>query len=435
MKNLFKDIQHVQFEGKNSTNPLSYRFYNASQVILDKTMEEHLRIAVCFWHTLSWGHNNMLGETLFERAWHYITDPMQLAETRIHAAFEFIEKLGIKYFTFFDTDIAPEGKTLRETQKNLQLMSEKIALEMERTNIKLLWGAANTFSHDRYKAGAATNPNPEVFAYAMLKVKQAMDMTHQLNGKNFLVWGGHEKYDILLNTCLRREYDQLGYFLQMLVDYKYKIGFKGMLLIRPKAYEQTLHPYDFDTAMLFSLLQKYGIEKEFKVNIEAIPHELGHYSHVHELVYAYTNHIFGGMDVNQKYLSNMTDSNLAAKQLNHIVQIIYVMLKNNDLMTGGFNVDTQLSDQSLELIDLYYTYIHAIDLLARGLLIANDLMTSGEIEKYVDQRYIQWQSPLGQEILKGKMDFEKMTQYVLEHNLHPETSAAQSDLLENMIHF
>lgn len=349
MKNLFKDIQHVQFEGKNSTNPLSYRFYNASQVILGKTMEEHLRIAVCFWHTLSKGHNNVLGETLFERAWHYITDPMQLAEARIHAAFEFIEKLGLQYFTFFDNDIAPEGKTLRETQKNLLSVSEKIASEMQRTNIKLLWGAANTFSHGRYMAGAATNPDPEVFAYAILKVKQVMDITHQLNGANYLVWGGHEGYDILLNTCLLREYDQLARFLQMLVDYKYKIGFKGALLIQPKPYVQATHPYDFDTAMLFAFLQKYGMEKEFKVNLEAIPSVLCGHSHAHEVVYAYTNHVFGSMDINQMHLQHKADSHDDTKQLNNIVQLIYIMLKNGGMTTGGFNVDTQLNGQSLDL--------------------------------------------------------------------------------------
>ncbi len=344
MKNLFKDIPHVQFEGKNGTNPLSYRFYNASQVILGKTMEEHLRIAVCFWHTL------------FERAWHYITDPMQLAETRIHAAFEFIEKLGLKYFTFFDDDITPEGKTWHETRQNLQSVSEKIAAEMQRTNIKLLWGAANTFNH--------AQSNPEVFAYAVLKIKQAMDITHQLNGANYLVWVGHEGYD------------QLARFFQMLIDYKYKIGYKGMLLIQPKPYIQATQPYDFDMAMLFAFLQKYGMEKEFKVNLEAIPSIM----RTHEVVYAYTNHIFGGMDINQMYLQQKPDSSD-----DNIARLIYIILKNGGMMSGGFNVDTQLNGQSLDLIDLYYTYIHSVDMLARGLLMANDLMTSGEIEKYIDQ--------------------------------------------------
>jgi len=216
---------------------------------------------------------------------------------------------------------------------------------------------------------------------------------------------------------------------------EYKIGFKGTLLIQPKPYVQATHPYDFDTAMLFAFLQKYGMEKEFKVNLEAIPNVLCGHSHAHEVVYAYTNHVFGSMNVNQMYLQQKNDSHDATKQLNNIVQLIYIMLKNGGMTTGGFNVDTQLSGQSLDLIDLYYTYIHSVDMLARGLLIANDLITSGEIEKYINQRYVQWQSIFGQDILQGKLDIEKIAQYVLDHDLNPEASASQSDLLENMIHF
>lgn len=312
-------------------------------------------------------------------------------------------------------------------------MTDKIASEMQRTNIKLLWGAANIFSHDRYTSGAATNPNPDVFAYAVAKVKQAIDITHQLHGANYLLWGGHEGYDVLLNTRLNHEYDQLARFLIMLVEYKYKIGFKGALLIQPKPCDQARHPYDFDAATLFAFLQKYGIEKEFKVNIETtLGSETGH-SHAHEVVYLYTNHLFGSIDTSQMHLQSSPDSNLEAKQLNNIVQVIYIMLRNNGFSTGGFNFDTQANSQSLDLVDLYYGYIHSVDTLARGLLIANDLIAAGEIEKYIDHRYAQWQSSLGKDILQGKSDFETIAQYALDKDLNPGPLFSEEDPLEKII--
>jgi len=429
----FTDIPAIRYAGEDSSDHLSYRYYNPQQKIFGKTMEEHLRLAVCFWHTFRWSGHDIFGDQTFDRPWLHAADPMQRAEASVLAAFEFIEKLNLKYFTFHDRDIAPEGANVRETNKNLQQIADLMAVEMERSKVKLLWGTANLFSHRRYLAGAATNPNPEVFAYAVAQVKQALDITHQLHGENYVLWGGREGYDTLLNTDVRQELDQLARFLIMLVDYKYKIGFKGTLLIEPKPCEPTKHQYDYDTATVYAFLQKYHLENEFKVNIEANHATLAGHTFAHEVAYAFANKLFGSIDANQGDPQLGWDTDQFPTHLNDIVQVMYIILQNGGFTTGGFNFDTKLRRQSLDLVDMFYGHISGIDTLARGLLIAAKLVKAGELEQFVSKRYAQWHSTLGQQILDGKTDFTCLSNQVLQEEIKPTPLSGRQEMLEHMI--
>ncbi len=434
MKNFFDSITPIRYEGKDSVNPLSYRYYNPQQIVLGKTMAEHLRLAVCFWHTFCWSGHDIFGDHTFDRPWQQSeNNPMQLAEIRLRVAFEFVEKLGLNYFTFHDRDIAPEGKNLHETQRNLNIIAEKMAAEIERTGIKLLWGTANLFSHRRYLAGAATNPNPEVFSFAVAQVKQAIDITHQLKGENYVLWGGREGYDTLLNTNLKQELDQLARFLHMLVDYKHKIGFKGTLLIEPKPCEPTKHQYDYDTATVYAFLQRHQLEREFKVNIEANHATLAGHTFPHEVAYAFANNMFGSIDANQGDPQLGWDTDQFPTHLSEIVQVLYLILQNGGFTTGGFNFDTKLRRQSIDLKDMFYGHISGIDTLARGLLIAANLVTSGDLDSFIQQRYSGWQTPYGQSILGGETDFDKVMQHVLDHDLDPKPVSGRQELLENLV--
>lgn len=433
MQTFFENIPTIQYEGKDSKNPLAFRYYNPSQVVLGKTMADHLRFAVCFWHSFCWSGHDIFGDNSFERLWLNHYDPMQRAELRVKAAFEFLEKLNVNYFTFHDRDIAPEGSNLKETQKHLQQIASKIAAEMERTQKKLLWGTANLFSHRRYLAGAATNPNPEVFAYAIAQVKQAIDITQQLKSENYVLWGGREGYDSLLNTNLKQEFDQLARFLNLIVEYKHKIGFKGALLIEPKPCEPTKHQYDFDTATVFAFLQKYGLEKEFKVNIEANHATLAGHTFAHEVAYAYANNIFGSIDANQGDDQLGWDTDQFPTNLNDMIQVIYIMLQNGGFTTGGFNFDTKLRRQSIEPVDLFYGHISGMDTLARCLLKAAELIKANELDNFVKERYAGWNQSLGQNILQGKMSVDEIAQYAIDHDIDPRPVSGRQEMLESLV--
>ena len=433
MTQFFDTVAPITFAGKDTNNPLAYRYYNAEQVVLGKTMQEHLRLAVCYWHTFCWSGSDIFGDNTYDRPWFFNNDTMEHATMRARAAFEFVAKLGLNYFTFHDRDIAPEGRTLAETQKNLQIVADQFALEMERTGIKLLWGTANLFSHRRYLAGAATNPNPEVFAYAVAQVKQAFDITHTLQGENYVLWGGREGYDTLLNTNLKQESDQLGRFLSMLVDYKHKIGFKGLLLIEPKPCEPTKHQYDYDTATVFAFLQKYGLEKEFRVNIEANHATLAGHTFPHEVAYAFANDMFGSIDANQGDPQLGWDTDQFPTNLNDMVQVLYIILKNGGFTSGGFNFDTKLRRQSIDLIDMFHGHISGVDNLARALLIASRLVEKNDLEKFTEQRYSGWQAPLGQAILTNQVDFTHLAKQVTTENYNPQPVSGRQEMLENII--
>ena len=428
-------IKPIKFYGKNADKPLAYRHYNSQQIILGKTMEEHLKPALSYWHGFNWSGQDSNGDIISPNAWQTITEPMPRAIERVSTAFEFIEKLGLKYFTFHDRDIAPEEDTLRQTQDNLSVIAGKIALEMQRSQIKLLWGAADLFSHHRYKSGAATNPDPQVFAYAIAQVKKAFDITHQLNGANFAILGGREGYDTLLNTNLAQELDQLGRFLSMLVDYKYKIGFKGILLIETKPCEPTKHQFDYDSATLFSFLQKYNLENEFKVSIEANQATLAGHSFPHEAAYGITNTILGGIDINQATYQQGWDTQQFPTYLSEIVQVMYLILHQGSLAEGGFNFDTKLRRQRIHLTDMLQGIVVGIDTLAHALINAANLIETKELQSFIQNRYNRWQLPLGESILQGNIDFEAVASEILKYDNNQSAMSDKNKALEYFLSF
>ncbi len=431
MTDYFQSIDNIKFEGTDSTNPLSYRYYNENQVVLGKTMKEHLRLAVCYWHTFCWQGEDNFGHATFNRPWAQGNTPMERATHRLNAAFEFIEKLGLPFYTFHDRDAAPEGSSLKESIANLQAIGDQLEKAMDRTGIQLLWGTANLFSHRRYMAGAATNPNPDVFAYACGQVKAALDLTHRLQGQNYVLWGGREGYDTLLNTNIKQEVDQLGRFLSMLVEYKHKIGFKGTFLIEPKPCEPTKHQYDFDSATVYAFLQRYGLEKEFKVNIEANHATLSGHRFAHEIAYAYANDIFGSIDANRGDPQLGWDTDQFPLDLSELSLVLYVMLQNGGFTTGGFNFDTKLRRQSIDLEDLFYGHICGVDTLARALLIAANMIEKQTAANFIEKRYAGWKSGMGADILAGSTDLETLAQQAVSNELDPQPSSGRQELLEN----
>lgn len=430
MTDYFKDVPTITYKGTHSDNPLAYRYYDANKVVLGKTMAEHLRIAICYWHTFCWHGNDAFGHDTFDRPWLTGDTPLQRAEHRAAAAFEFVKKLGVPFYSFHDRDVSPEGSTLKESQSNLDHMADVLEKHMADTGIELLWGTANLFSHKRYMAGAATNPNPDVFAYACAQLKQALDVTHQLKGHNYVLWGGREGYDTLLNTDLKREADQFARFLSMVVDYKHKIGFKGLLLIEPKPCEPTKHQYDYDSATVLAFLQKYGLEKEFKVNIEGNHATLAGHSFAHEVAYACANNLFGSIDANQGDAQLGWDTDQFPMDLTQTTKAMYYILQHGGFTSGGFNFDTKVRRQSIEPVDLFYGHIGGIDALARALLAAAKMIESNTFKNVVEKRYAGWNNGLGKEILDKKLDLADVANAVCKNNLNPHPVSGHQELLE-----
>jgi len=429
----FGSIAPIKYEGPESENPLAYRYYDKNRIVLGKSMEAQLRPATCYWHTFAWEGNDVFGQPTFQRPWHRPGDPLQRAQEKLVAAFEFFEKLGIPYFTFHDRDVAPEGATLKESHKNLDRILESMQGQMQRTGVKLLWGTANLFSNRRFLAGAATNPDPEVFAYAAAQVTKVLEATHRLGGENYVLWGGREGYETLLNTNLKQELDQLGRFLTLVAEHKHKIGFKGLLLIEPKPKEPTKHQYDFDTANVFAFLQKYGLEKEYKVNIEANHAILSGHSFQHEVAYALSAGIFGSLDMNRGDSLLGWDTDQFPNDVAEIALVMYTLLKGGGFTSGGMNFDAKLRRPSIDAEDLFYAHIGGLDTLARGLLAAEKMIGDGKLEAAVRQRYAGWERDLGQKILKGKVSLAELSQLVLDQDLEPKAKSGRQELLENLV--
>ena len=324
-KRFFGDIGPVRFEGLKSDNPFAYRHYDPSRVVAGKTMAEHLRPAVCYWHNFAWMGTDMFGAPTFERPWDGET--MKGARAKADAAFEMFTTLGFPFFAFHDRDVVPEGESLKEFGKNLAEITDVFAKKMETTGVKLLWGTANLFSHPRYLAGAATNPDPDVFAYAAAQVKNVIDATHKLDGANYVLWGGREGYETLLNTDLKREQEQLGRFLSMVVEYKHKIGFKGVILVEPKPQEPTKHQYDFDVATVFGFLQRFGLEREVKLNIEVGHAVLAHHSFEHEIALAASLDMLGSIDANRNDYQSGWDTDQFPNNAAELVPALYFHLE------------------------------------------------------------------------------------------------------------
>ncbi|MBP8128957.1 MAG: xylose isomerase [Candidatus Hydrogenedentes bacterium] len=432
MPEYFPEVKAVKYEGPDSRNPLAFKHYNPKEKVLGKTMAEHLRFAVCYWHTFKGLGGDMFGGSTMLRAYNRGSDPMTVAEQTMHAAFEFFTKLGAGFWCFHDTDIAPEADTLAETNKRLDKIVKLAEALQDDTGVRLLWGTCNLFSHPRFMAGAATNPSPDVFAYAATKVKKALEITKQLDGAGYVFWGGREGYDTLLNTDLKRELDHLGLFLNMAVDYKKQIKFKGQFYIEPKPKEPTKHQYDFDAGSCFAFLQRYGLVDSFKLNIEANHATLAGHSFIHELAFCVANGILGSVDANRgdellgwdtdQFPTNIYDTALA----------MYYILKGGGFTTGGLNFDAKLRRQSTDPADLFHAHVGAMDAFARGLKAAAKLLKDKPFEKFIAQRYAGWNKGIGADIEKGGATFETCEAYTLKRG-EPKTASGRQEMLENIL--
>jgi len=424
----------IRFGGIGSTDPLAFKVYQPDRLVLGKRMEDHLRVGVCFWHSFAWAGTDMFGLGTMDRPW--ITEPMDemdAARMKMAAAFEFFEKLGVPFYCFHDRDIAPEGRTFAETQANLDAMIDLAEAHMARTGVKLLWGTANLFSHPRYAAGAATNPDPEVFAYAAAQVKSMLEATHRLGGSNYVLWGGREGYETLLNTDLAREGDQLARFLHLVAEHKHKIGFKGTLLIEPKPMEPTKHQYDYDSATVHGFLVRNGLDGEYRLNIEANHATLAGHSFHHEVAYAMANAMFGSVDANRGDPQNGWDTDQFPNSVEDLAMPLYEILRGGGFTTGGFNFDAKLRRQSASRTDLFHAHIGGIDTLARALLVAADMIERGTLAAMVDARYAGWKGELGRTIMGGGVTLEDLAARVEAGEIDPHPVSGHQELYENIV--
>ena len=426
-------IDRIPFQGPEGDAPLAYRWYDADRIVLGRTMREQLRLAVCYWHSLCWPGTDMFGGETLERPWFGAGDPMRQAARKAEAAFELFGVLGVPFFTFHDRDVAPEAETLAATNAQLDRIVEQLAAHMQRTGVRLLWGTANLFSHRRYAAGAATNPDPEVFAWAAAQVKKAMEVTHRLGGENYVLWGGREGYETLLNTDLRRERAQLGRFMRLVVEHKHALGFRGTLLIEPKPMEPTKHQYDHDAAAVHGFLLEFGLEKEIKLNIEANHATLAGHSFQHELAYAVANDLFGSVDANRGDAQNGWDTDQFPNSPDETALALYTILRGGGLTTGGFNFDAKLRRQSIAADDLLHAHVGGIDAVARGLLRAARMIERGDLARLVAERYAGWDGALGRDILDGRLSFADLERRVLERGVEPQPRSGQQERLENLV--
>ena len=426
----FPSIGNIRYEGPDCENPLAFRYYDANKQVFGKTMAEHLRFAVCYWHSFAAPGDDVFGDGTWDRPWH---DDLRGARQKLAGAFEFFEKLGNPYYCFHDRDVAPEGQDYAETERNLKTIGDELALAQERTGVKLLWGTANLFGHPRYAAGAATNPNPEIFAFAAAQVMQALKLTHDLGGENYVLWGGREGYDTLLNTDLKQESQQLGRFMTMVADHKAKIGFKGTLLIEPKPCEPTKHQYDYDGAACYAFLQKYGIEDQFKLNIECNHATLAGHSFQHEIAFAIAHDLFGSVDANRGDPQNGWDTDQFPNSVAEWTLVLYEILKRGGMTTGGFNFDAKLRRQSVNREDLFYGHIGGMDTIARALTNAVSLLEARVLTKAVAERYGGWDSDFGRRIFEPNSSLMEMSDYVREQETSLAPISGRQELLENTV--
>jgi xylose isomerase len=419
----------IAYEGPKSRTPLAFKWYDAQRVVRGKTMAEHLRFAVAFWHTFKGTGADMFGPAAWTRSWN--TDsPMQVAENALRANFEFCQKLGAPYYCFHDRDIAPEGATFAESCKNLDAIVVQAKELQKETGIKLLWGTANLFSNPRYTHGAGTNPDVHVFAYAVAQVKHALEATHELGGQNYVFWGGREGYETLLNTDYKQEQEQFARFLQLAVDHKKKIGFTGQFLIEPKPKEPTKHQYDFDVATVLGFLRAHGLYEHFKINIEANHATLAGHTFEHELTVAAAEGKLGSIDANQGDVLLGWDTDQFPSDLYSTTAAMLVVLQQpGGIGSGGFNFDAKCRRGSNDELDLFYAHIGGMDAFARGLLVADKLIEDQALSSFVAERYASWKSPLGQEILAGKGNSEALEAWVNGQG-EPTPKSSRQEMLE-----
>lgn len=429
MTDFFQGIPQIQYEGPQTDNEFAFRHYNPDERVMGKSLKEHLRFAVAYWHSFAWEGGDPFGGRTFERPW--FGSQMALAKLKADVAFEMFDILGVPYFCFHDADMRPEGQNFAENIRNLEEMVDYFALKMEASQTRLLWGTANLFSHRRFMSGAATNPDPDVFAFSAATIKSCMDATAKLGGENYVLWGGREGYETLLNTDLARERAQAGRMLQMAVEYKHKIGFKGAILIEPKPQEPTKHQYDYDVATVYGFLKDFGLEEEVKVNIEQGHAILAGHSFEHELALARALGIFGSIDMNRNDYQSGWDTDQFPNNLPETALAYYEVLKAGGFTTGGTNFDAKLRRQSLDPQDLILAHVGAMDICAAGLKAAAAMLEDGRLETARTERYAGWDSAEGQALLHS--DLEQISARVVAEDINPEPKSGRQERLENLV--
>jgi xylose isomerase len=431
----FSDVPtRVAPAGTDPGSGLGFSVYNPDRIVMGRRMEDILKIAVCYWHSFNWPGSDVFGAGTFDRPWLAVgADPMKAALAKQDAAFEFFEKLGTPFYCFHDVDMAPEGKTLKQSKANLDKLVERAAKKQKSTGVKLLWGTANLFSHPRYMAGAATNPDPDVFTYAAGQVRNMLEATQRLGGESYVLWGGREGYETLLNTRLRQEADQLARFLHLVVEHKQKIGFKGQLFLEPKPQEPTKHQYDYDSSTVHGFLERYDLLGEYFVNIEVNHATLSGHSFHHEVKYAIENGIFGSVDANRGDPQNGWDTDQFPNSVEEMSLAVYEILKGGGFIGGGFNFDTKLRRQSNDRTDLFHGHIGGIDTLAQSLLVAEQMIANDFLEAAKTERYAKWNTKNGKAILAGKTTLAKLADAALAGEVNPAPQSGHQELLENRV--
>lgn len=431
----FGDLNRIPHEGKTSTNPLAFKHYHPDEVVLGKRMEDHLRFAVCYWHNFCWPGSDPFGGQTFDRPWFpdRMADPMAAAKLKADVAFEMFTALGVPYYCFHDADVRPEGESFAENTRNLNEIVDYFEAKQAESGTKLLWGTANLFSHKRYMSGGATNPDAHVFAFAAATVKTCIDATHRLGGENYVLWGGREGYETLLNTDLKREDQQLGRFMNLVVEYKHKIGFKGAILIEPKPQEPTKHQYDYDVATVYGFLKRHGLENEIKVNIEQGHAILAGHSFEHELALANALGIFGSIDMNRNDYQSGWDTDQFPNNVPEMALAYYEVLKGGGFKTGGTNFDAKLRRQSTNPQDLLMAHIGGMDCCARGLKAAAAMLEDGVLTNFVEERYSSWKQKGADNMLAGKASLSDIASWVEKDDIRPEPISGRQEMLENIV--
>ncbi|WP_017669730.1 xylose isomerase [Blastomonas sp. AAP53] len=431
MTDYFADIPTIRFEGTETDNELAYRYYDKDRVVLGKRMEDHLRFAACFWHTFCWPGSDVFGAGTFDRPWHRGANDGPASAAKRAAAFDFFTRLDIPYYCFHDVDVMADAHTVAEHRSHFAEAVDDLERLQASSGRKLLWGTANLFGNPRFAAGGATNPDPEVFAFGAMQVRDALEATHRLGGANYVLWGGREGYETLLNTNLGRELDNLGRFLNLVVEHKHKIGFDGTILIEPKPHEPTKHQYDFDSATVYGFLKRYGLENEVKVNIEANHATLAGHTFEHEIAMANALGIFGSIDANRGDHQNGWDTDQFPNSVEEMTLAMVEIIRAGGFTTGGFNFDAKVRRQSMDAVDLFYGHIGGIDTVARGLLNAAALIEDGRIDAIKAERYAGWDGEFGQTL--AGLDLAGIADLAVSNNLDPKPRSGRQERIENLI--
>ncbi len=429
----FPEIQKIKFEGPKSKNMLAFHHYDENEVVEGKKMKDHFRFAVAYWHTFRGTGSDPFGPGTAIRPWESGQDTVENAINRARVGFEFIEKLGAPFYCFHDRDVAPEGKTLSDSHKNLDAVAKALKEEQDRTGIKLLWGTANLFSNPRYMHGAATSPNADAFAYAAAQVKKAIEVTKDLGGVGYTFWGGREGYQNLWNTNMKREVDNLARFMHMAVEHAKEIGFKGQFYFEPKPKEPTKHQYDFDVANCVNFLRAYGLADHVKMNIETNHATLAGHTMQHELEYAGSQGFLGSIDANTGDLLLGWDTDQFPTDIYLTTTCMLSLLKYGGLNPGGINFDAKVRRESFEPVDLFHAHIGGMDAFARGLKIAAAIRADGQLDKIVKERYGSWDSGIGGEIEAGKASFKSLEKYMLDKGDATPNTSGRQEMIENLI--